>query len=167
MAKICQKLYFYNNYNCKDYVLLAIGAFFVIVAMCYAVLLGIALVDEKNIKSKFKKCIVATIIGAIFLVIPITNIEDYDARMLNKISPKATLVQVRDGNERLYFENIKQKKSEITGKPLFTVTRKLEFLGSTIDKVEIGKTTVTITRNAQITKVNARKAIKEHLTDSF
>lgn len=96
-----------------------------------------------------------------------SNIENYNSKLIDEISSKSSLVQVKNQNNTFFFENIKQKNNEIIGKPVFKITRKTGFLGIKETETNVGGNFVTITGNTQITRVNARKTIKDNLTDSF
>lgn len=107
------------------------------------------------------------IIGMIPACIGSSNIENYNLKLIDEISSKSSLVQVKNQNNTFFFENIKQKNNEIIGKPVFKITRKMGFLGIKETETNIGGNFVTITGNTQITKVNARKAIKKNLMNNF
>lgn len=106
-------------------------------------------------------------VGLIPACIGSNNIKDYNSKLINEIYSKSELVKVKSQNNTFFFENIKQKNNEVIGKPVFKITQKTGFLGIKETETNVGGNFVTITGNTQITRVNARKTIKDNLTDSF
>lgn len=86
---------------------------------------------------------------------------------MNEISSKSSLVQVKSQNNTFFFENIRQRNNEVIGKPVFKITHKTGFLGIKETETNVGGNSVTITGNTQITRVNARKAIRKNLVADF
>lgn len=169
MTKICQKLVSYNNGWFNGNIIWIILALFCIsVAVINVSSLSFCINrSAKKFKQKTIKIVVWMIIGMIPACIGSSNIENYNLKLIDEISSKSSLVQVKNQNNTFFFENIKQKNNEIIGKPVFKITRKMGFLGIKETETNIGGNFVTITGNTQITKVNARKAIKKNLMNNF
>ena len=169
MIKICQKLVSYNN-GCFHgniiWIALALFCFVVAITNAWIARLNVNRSTEK-VEQKAIKVLVWVMVGLIPACIGSNNIKDYNSKLMNEIPSKSELVKVKSQNNTFFFENIKQKNNEVIGKPVFKITQKTGFLGIKETETNVGGNSVTITGNIQITRVNARKAIKENLTDSF
>lgn len=169
MIKICQKLVSYNNgWFHGNIIWIVLALIYALIAILNALLI-IFYIDRSSekVKQKTIKILVWMIIGMIPARIGSSNIENYNSKLIDEISSKSSLVQAKNQNNTFFFENIKQKNNEVIGKPVFKITHKTGFLGIKETETNVGGSSVTITGNIQITRVNARKAIKENLTDSF
>lgn len=169
MTEICQKLVSYNNgwFN-GNFIWIVLALFCISVAVINVSSLSFCINrSAKKFKQKAIKIVVWIIIGAVPAYIGSNNIENYNSKLIDKISLKQSLIQIKNQNNTFFFKNVKQKNNKVTGKPVFEITHKTGFLGIKETEKNVGGNSVTITGNTQITKVNARKAIKENLTDDF
>ena len=169
MTKICQKLVSYNNgwFN-GNIIWIALALFCILVAVINVSSLSFCINrSAKKFKQKAIKIVVWIIIGTVPACIGSSNIENYNSKLIDEISSKSSLVQVKSQNNTFFFENIRQRNNEVIGKPVFKITHKTGFLGIKGTETKVGGNFVTITGNTQITRVNARKTIKDNLTDSF
>ena len=169
MIKICQKLVSYNNgwfHGNIIWIVLALICALAVITNVSFLVFDINRSAEK-VTRRAIKVLVWAIIGMIPTCIGSSNIENYNSKLIDEISLKSTLIQVKNQNNTFYFENIRQRNNEVIGKPVFKITYKTGFLGIKKTETNVGGNSVTIIGNTQITKVNARKAIKDNLTDSF
>lgn len=169
MTEICQKLVSYNNgwFN-GNFIWIILALFCISVAVINVSSLSFCINrSAKKFKQKTIKIVVWIIIGTVPAYIGSNNIENYNSKLIDKISLKQSLIQIKNQNNTFFFKNVKQKNNKVTGKPVFEIAHKTGFLGIKETEKNVGGNSVTITGNAQITRVNARKAIKENLTDNF
>lgn len=169
MIKICQKLVSYNNgwFNGNIiWIALALICASAVIANVSFLIFDINRSAEK-VTRRAIKVLVWAIVGFVPLCIGSNNINNYNSKLIAEISSKSSLVQVKSQNNTFFFENIRQRNNEVIGKPVFKITHKTGFLGIKETETNVGGNSVTITGNTQITRVNARKVIKENLTNSF
>lgn len=169
MIKICQKLVSYNNgwfHGNIIWIVLALICALAVIKNVSFLIFDINRSAEK-VTRRAIKVLVWTIIGMIPTCIGSSNIENYNSKLIDEISSKSSLVQVKSQNNTFFFENIKQKNNEVIGKPVFKITCKTGFLGIKKTETNVGGNFVTITGNTQITRVNARKAIKDNFVADF
>lgn len=169
MIKICQKLVSYNNgwfHGNIIWIVLALICGLAVITNVSFLIFDINRSTEK-VEQKAIKVLVWVMVGLIPACIGSNNIKDYNSKLMNEISSKSELVKVKSQNNTFFFENIKQKNNEVIGKPVFKIIHKTGFLGIKETETSVGGNSVTITGNTQITRVNARKTIKDNLTDSF
>lgn len=169
MIKICQKLISYNNglfHGNIIWIVLALICALAVITNVSFLSFDINRSAEKATRRAIK-VLVWAIVGFVPLCIGSNNINNYNLKLIAEISSKSSLVQVKSQNNTFFFENIRQRNNEVIGKPVFKITHKMGFLGIKETETNVGGNSVTITGNTQITRVNARKAIKDNLTDSF
>lgn len=169
MIKICQKLVSYNNgwfHGNIIWIVLALICALAVITNVSFLIFDINRSTEK-VTRRAIKVLVWAIIGMIPTCIGSSNIENYNSKLIDEISSKSSLVQVKSQNNTFFFENIKQKNNEVIGKPVFKITCKTGFLGIKKTETNVGGNFVTITGNTQITRVNARKAIKDNFVADF
>lgn len=169
MIKICQKLVSYNNgwfHGNIIWIVLALICVLGVITNVSFLIFDINRSAEK-VTRRTIKVLVWAIVGFVPLCIGSNNINNYNLKLIAEISSKSSLVQVKSQNNTFFFENIRQRNNEVIGKPVFKITHKMGFLGIKETETNVGGNSVTITGNTQITRVNARKAIKDNLTDSF
>lgn len=169
MTKICQKLVSYNNgwFNGNIiWIVLALFCVSVAIIKIYSSVFSINRSAEK-VNQELIKAAILIIVGMIPSCIGSNNINNYNSKLINEITSKSVLVQVKSQNNTFFFENVEQKNNKVTGKPVFKIAHKTGFLGIKENEISVGGNSVTITGNTQITKVNARKTIKENLTNNF
>lgn len=169
MTEICQKLVSYNNGWFHGNIIWIALAYFCIALAIINVLFACLNINRsgEKVTRRTIKVLVWMIIGMIPACIGSSNIENYNLKLIDEISSKSSLVQVKSQNNTFFFENIRQRNNEVIGKPVFKITHKTGFLGIKETETNVGGNSVTITGNTQITRINARKVIKENLTDSF
>lgn len=165
MIKICQKLVSYNNGWFHGNIIWLVLALICALAVITNVLFLNC--SAEKFERRAIKVLVWAIVGLVPTCIGSNNINNYNSKLIDEISLKSTLIQVKSQNNTFFFENIKQRNNEVIGKPVFKITHKTGFLGIEENETNVGGKSVTITGNIQITRVNARKAIKENLTNSF